>query len=528
MQGEQRAGAITFASVTGAPTKATLPPDLLEQAASRLGLLSLIYAATYAVAFYPGEIIGRLGGDVPYSAGPVEHTAAAVSILASILIFVLTRTVSWNPLMLLDLGLIYLVVSSFGIAVAEIWRVSFAGHGMVIDAGAKPWFGISWTCVWVISFPVIAPATPGKTLLAALAAAAMAPFVLLVSVAAGASEAVPWFVWMGLSVGTVTSALIAFVASRHIYGLGRDIREAREMGSYRLVERLGRGGMGEVWKAEHRMLARPAAIKLIRRDSLQAGVGIGDSEVRRRFEREAQTTAMLSSPHTVELYDFGATDDGRFFYVMELLEGLDLDTFVGRFGAARPERVVDWLLQACDSLQEAHDRALVHRDIKPANIYVCRLGTSVDYVKVLDFGLVKQGLSGDDPTRLTTEGIAAGTPAYMAPEMAEGIAEVDHRVDIYALGCVAYWLLTGNLVFDADSPVKMIVEHVQAQPVPPSQRTEASIPPALDEIVLACLAKSPDDRPQSAAELADRLAESGLADGWTQADARAWWETHVP
>jgi len=298
------------------------------------------------------------------------------------------------------------------------------------------------------------------------------------------------------------------------------------MGSYRLIELLGKGGMGEVWRAEHRMLARPAAIKLIRRESLQAGSGASD--VRRRFEREAAATAMLQSPHTVQLYDFGVADDGRFYYVMELLDGLDLETFVTRFGAVPAARAVAWLVQACASLEEAHERGLVHRDIKPANIYTCRLGSEVDWIKVLDFGLVKQAPAGDDATRLTAEGVTAGTPGYMAPEMAAGISDVDRRADIYALGCVAYWLVTGTQVFEGDTPLKMIVDHVRTPPVPPSRRCELPIPGELEEIILWCLEKKPEDRPQSAAAIAEPLAALSLNPAWSDAEARAWWRVHLP
>jgi serine/threonine-protein kinase len=346
------------------------------------------------------------------------------------------------------------------------------------------------------------------------------------SLAAGVSSSAPLPIWVGLLIAVYGSAIIAYITSRQIYGLGRDIKAARELGSYRLVELLGRGGMGEVWRAEHTLLARPAAIKLIRRESLQADAAGGG--VRRRFEREAAATAMLSSPHTVELYDFGIADDGRFYYVMELLDGLDLESFVERFGAISAARAVSWLRQACDSLGEAHARGLVHRDIKPANIYVCRQGTSVDWVKVLDFGLVKQAPASTDATRLTVEGIAAGTPGYMAPETTEGIHGVDHRADLYALGCVGYWLLTGRTVFDADSPVKMVVAHVHTTPVAPSQRIELPIPAALDDLILSCLAKDPEDRPQSAVELADLLEALTFDVTWTPRDARSWWDLHLP
>ena len=217
----------------------------------------------------------------------------------------------------------------------------------------------------------------------------------------------------------------------------------REMGFYRLRERIGVGGMGEVWLAEHEKLMRPAVIKLIRPDRLKEG-GKEAQRTVRRFEKEAQATAELRSPHTVELYDFGVTHDQTFYYVMEYLNGIDLATLVKKHGPVSPQRTIYLLQQACESLGEAHDHHLIHRDVKPANIFVCRMGLSYDFIKVLDFGLVKTQSNGassshsDMSTELTLEGMTTGTPAFMAPELAVGQDNVDVRSDIYALGCVGY------------------------------------------------------------------------------------------
>jgi serine/threonine-protein kinase len=277
--------------------------------------------------------------------------------------------------------------------------------------------------------------------------------------------------------------------------------------------------MGEVWRARHRMLARPAAIKLMRHARGQDGVS---EEAVRRFEREAQATARLRSPHTVELFDFGVADDGAFYYVMELLEGLDADSLVRRFGPVPAERAIHLLRQVCHSLSEAESCGLVHRDIKPANIFLCRLGEDYDFVKVLDFGIVKSSgeVADADPVR-TMENAIHGTPAFMAPEQALG-TPLDGRADIYAAGCVAYWLLTGQQVFTAESPMGLLVQHAHTPPQPPSARTDRPVPAALDELVLACLAKDPADRPQSAREVSARLAAMD-AGAWTQAQAREWW-----
>jgi serine/threonine-protein kinase len=318
---------------------------------------------------------------------------------------------------------------------------------------------------------------------------------------------------------TVIAAIVAIVISRIVYDLTVAVNRARDLGSYHLVSPIGRGGMGEVWRAEHRMLARPAAIKLIR----PASGGISrDSLV--RFEREAQATATLRSPHTVEIYDFGTTEDGAFYYVMELLTGWDADTLVRRHGPVPPERAVHLLRQVCRSLEEAHARELVHRDIKPANIFVCQYGLEYDFVKVLDFGLVKSVGFAED-AGLTAVGVIAGTPEYMAPEIARGEHHFDRRADIYSLGCVAYRLLTGAAVFEARTPVEHMIEHVRGIPSRPSSRAGFSIPAPLEGIVMDCLEKDPAGRPQSARDLALRLEALPL-DRWTPERAEEWWRDH--
>jgi serine/threonine-protein kinase len=363
---------------------------------------------------------------------------------------------------------------------------------------------------------------------AAIVAAAMSPLSLLLLDLLGKVKAEPNN-YVQAIISPVIAVGFAYMGARVVYGLGRELAVARELGSYRLEEKLGEGGMGEVWRARHRMLARPAAIKLIR-----GPVG-GDIRTRvpeemvRRFEREAQATASLRSPHTVTVFDFGVAQDGSFYYVMELLDGLDANTLIRRFGPMPAERAVFLLQQVCHSLSEAESVGLVHRDIKPANIFVCRYGEDHDFVKVLDFGLVKALSMGmDSRPGLTRQNAVQGTPAFIAPEQALGKADLDSRVDIYATGCVAYWLLTGKLVFDAPSPTALLVDHVHTTPTPPSSRTELPIPEALDRLVLACLEKDPTRRPQTARELSRRLAETVDPEAWTEERAMIWWSTNQP
>src|SRR5262245_14540351 len=261
--------------------------------------------------------------------------------------------------------------------------------------------------------------------------------------------------------------------------------------------------MGEVWRAEHHLLARPAAIKLVRPEFVGTSDASRHGQLQARLGREAQATALMRSPHTIEIYDFGLANDGTFYYVMELLDGFDLETLVKRFGPIPAERAIKLLIQVCHSLGEAHEQGLIHRDIKPANVFTCRYGREVDFVKVLDFGMVKWQLEGEDAaTKLTGPNALCGTPAFMAPEQVLDSRLVDGRTDLYAVGCLAYWLVSGQMVFTGQRTMEVLMQHAQALPIPPSARTEMEVPPALDDIVLACLAKDPNDRPASADKLA--------------------------
>ncbi|MFT7621800.1 MAG: transcriptional regulator with GAF, ATPase, and Fis domain, partial [Myxococcota bacterium] len=323
------------------------------------------------------------------------------------------------------------------------------------------------------------------------------------------------------------AAIVARGSIVHVdEALENALDEGAPMGAYRLVERIGAGGMGEVWKANHRLLKRAAAIKIIPPEIFQESDD--PRTTLRRFEREAQATADLQSPHTVQLFDYGVSETGTFFYAMELLDGLDLESAIRRFGPMEPERVIHILRQSCQSLAEAHAHGLVHRDIKAANVYLCRLALEVDFVKVLDFGLVRDVSGNELETRLTGQGRIGGTPAYMAPELAIEENNFDQRADLYALGCMAFWLLTGRLVFDAPSVVKMLMAHVGEPPTPPSDHTELPIPPELDALVLDLLAKKPDQRPADAREVIRRLDTMVLRRPWTADRAERWWAAHLP
>ena len=304
--------------------------------------------------------------------------------------------------------------------------------------------------------------------------------------------------------------------------------KANELGAYRLIKLLGKGGMGEVWLAQHRMLARPAAIKLIKADTMEGREPERRKEIRLRFAAEARITANLHSINTIELYDYGISHDGTFYYVMELLDGIDLYDLVAKFGPLPPHRVVHFLRQACNSLAEAHDNGLVHRDIKPENLFVCRLSDDVDIIKVLDFGIVRIQNPTDNMPR-TRVGLVQGTPATMSPEQATD-QKLDGRSDLYSLGCVAYWLLTGRQVFEADSVMELLTHHVNTTPKPPSASTKQYIPPALDKLIMLLLAKDPAARPAHARACSDILKQldMGQAIAWDEAKQQSWWKTHLP
>ena len=394
--------------------------------------------------------------------------------------------------------------------------------------------GLFALTVTMMARAVLIPSTARRTFFLSWLAASP---LLVVSVVFQHPHALPGFAPGFLSFLTFLNALLwmiisvtlSTVTSSTIYGLRRQVREASEIGPYTLEEKIGSGGMGEVWRARHRMLIRPAAVKLVRTRDVASGSG-RDPELRlRRFEREARATAGLKSPHTVELYDFGVTDDGTLYYVMELLDGMDLDTLVERFGPLPPERALHLLAQVCASLDDAHRNGLVHRDIKPANLIVSRVGAEWDFVKVLDFGLVKLegGKQKEEGVNLTSDGNVSGTPGFIAPEVVLG-APSDHRVDLYAVGCVAYWLLTGKLVFEGSQAIKVMFDHVHTPPVAPSARSDRPLPPALDALILECLEKDPNKRPESAAALRSRLHAIPVAEPWSLERAEAWWSVHAP
>ena len=331
------------------------------------------------------------------------------------------------------------------------------------------------------------------------------------------ATAVSAFMW-----AIVVAIAVAF--SRTIYGLRKAVSDIRRLGQYTLEKKLGEGGMGVVYRASHGMLRRPTAIKLLLPE--RAG-----KEALVRFEREVRRTAMLTHPNTVIVYDYGRTTEGVFYYAMELLEGASLEEVVKIDGPQPEERVIHLLEQAAGSLAEAHDAGLIHRDVKPGNILVVDRGGISDLVKVLDFGLVKEvgpstnGGSVSEPA-LTAANTITGTPLYIAPETLTAPETVDARADLYALGAVGYWLLTGTHVFDGTSIIEVCSHHLSSRPEPPSVRLGRPVSADLETLLLACLAKRREDRPASAHVLRERLQACVAAGRWTNARGAEWWAAH--
>lgn len=503
-----------FATPTGPKSQTQVPTELLGKTSSRLNWLAILVLVSTILLFLLRHFLQPELHQIEKLL--VFRLVMGVLVLAPIAVIAIHRMGVFAPARVLEVGVAFEVLVTFALAVLEFLKPRAVGESPI---------GMSSLPMLILVFGIFVPNTPVRTLVASAISALMGPlaYVLLLSFlkipAWSAPDLALWFVPSFLMAGW------SYFLSRDIYQMEVDINRAREMGSYSLEKVLGRGGMGEVWQARHRRLCRGAAVKLIRPEVLVQKTGREAHIIRRRFEHEAQATARLQSPHTVGLYDFGVSDEGSFYYAMELLEGIEMESMIERFGPQPPARVVSILRQVCDSLAEAHACGLIHRDIKPSNVFLARLGLTYDFVKVLDFGLVKG--ENDGASRLTLEGTAAGTPAYMAPELATG-APFDARVDIYSLGCVAYFLLTGAPVFDEPSPVAVALAHVQKEPVPPSQRSELVLPASLEKVVLRCLAKNPEDRPQSATALARLLEECDGIGGWAQSDAEHWWRIHLP
>jgi serine/threonine protein kinase len=312
------------------------------------------------------------------------------------------------------------------------------------------------------------------------------------------------------------AVLVAVFGSYTISSIRKEAFKAKQLGQYHLKQKLGTGGMGEVHQAEHELLKRPCAIKLIHPSKAN------DATLLARFEREVQATAKLTHWNTVEIFDYGHTDDGTFYYVMELLPGLSLEHLVKFYGPLAPERAVHFLRQTCSALREAHAKGLIHRDIKPANIWAAERGGVYDVAKLLDFGLVREQFSQSSDAKLTTEGTFSGSPLFMCPEQMNAYDKLDARSDIYSLGAVAFFIVTGRAPFVRDEIWDIVVAHSR-DPVEPPSAINPAVPEDLEKVILRCLQKRPEDRYQSIESLDQALANCQCAGKWTEENARAAW-----
>ena len=492
-----------------------LPRDIIEKARERVRIAAFVFIATWLFVVTMNEVVARfaIGNELVAKLwAPRQTLLTLVGLVSSVAMAWIASRMKDRPELVLDIGLVFQVFNALIVAFVSEWYPRQ-------DPQA-----VSWVCVTIVVWPAIAPSSPRKTLIAALAAATTVPIAILYGQSIHPNPDLSWFIFMWLVLPGYLCAALAVVPANVIRGLGKQVKRARELGSYQLEDQIGKGGMGEVYRARHRLLARPAAVKLIAPTALRGSSADENRIVIERFRREAEAAATLRSPHTIELYDYGVAEDGTFYYVMELLDGIDFQDLVHKHGPLPAERVIHLMSQACDSLGEAHLAGLVHRDVKPSNIFACRMGLRVDYVKVLDFGLVKNDpRNAEKQMELTNAGAVSGTPSYMAPESISEVSNVGPAADVYALGCVAYWLLTGQTVFKASNPTMMMMQHVQASPVPPSLKSPQPVPRDLEEIVMRCLAKDPDDRPRDAAELAQLLARCRVALPWSETRANDWW-----
>jgi hypothetical protein len=485
--------------------------DLLEMSSERLRRVYVV--ASLVIAAYLMVSVLLVPALVPgVAAFRSEVLPLAIAVGLSLVLGLVSRIPTLRKELASQLGYVYLILLALCLGVFR--------HLETPDVGALRG-QLSPVALPILAYGALIPGTPRTVLAAYLGAALMDPLALVLI----RSSTPELFGKAVLAFASPACAVaVAYFVSLVVHRLSEGIVKAREVGSYRLVECIGTGGMAEVWRAHHVMLARPAAVKLIR-PSVLTGVGGPDAErLLRLFLREARTTAALTSPHTISVFDFGITREGAFYYVMELLDGIDLQTLVTKFGAQPSERVTHILAQACLSLSEAHDHDFVHRDVKPGNLFVCRLGEAWDFVKVLDFGLVLD--RHPTPEELEDEKRFVGTPAVMAPEMVRFQAPIDRRADIYALGCVGYFLLTAKRVFDAETRHDMLVMHAHQKPILPSKRGEIPVDPALEQLVMECLEKNPNRRPQTMRDLRDRLLALTFEREWTEERARLWWKAH--
>ena len=502
-------------AASGSLTHIRIADDVAKQGAQRIGILAIVTAATVV-----GNVVLQQMLQPEMAAAqqnPVFRLSALFLVLAGIGLAVLQRSDLVSSQDLLDLGLVFEVAGACALAVME----------NAIPWPEAPIRGSTVVATWLAICVVIIPNKPWKSIPAAIASAAIVPVAHVLTARMLGHPALPWNRLAIYSLGPVVVAGWTPFISTRLHRLHEDLSQSQDFGSYHLEKLLGAGGMGEVWLARHRLLRRDAAVKVVSAGLLEDAGHSERRQIQKRFEAEARAIASLRSPHTVAIYDYGLAEDGSLYYVMEYLDGLDAETLVNQYGPQPAGRVIWFLRQACESLEEAHDAGLVHRDIKPSNVFICRLGKRADFAKVLDFGLVKKIAGATRTAFMTSASRTTGTPAFMAPEQVRG-EDVDARTDIYGLGCLAYFLLTGTVLFNKPNAMAMALAHLTEQPEPPSVRSELPVPESLERVVIACLGKRPEERPQSIGEFRAMLDSCLDVTPWTATDANRWWALHRP
>ncbi len=509
------------------PTGGTTTDDLPQVLRVRLLVLLVMVASINSLfvirALLAPEAIWKIGPWATLSAHPMApaNFAVAAVMWTSAVVIWRRRALSVSRLRVLELINLAVFVA---FALAHNWYSTegsiereFLARPFATDTLAKS--SCLLLSLVIIGYGVFIPNTWRRCLTVLCAIAALG---MTVSTAALARYALPrdflgaYITSIALYLGAAT--MMAVYGAHRISILRGQVREARRLDQYVLRERLGSGGMGDVFRADHALLRRPAAVKLIRPDRA------GDPATLARFEREVQATASLSHPNTIQIFDYGRTDDGTFYYVMEYLDGPNLDELVQATGPLPPVRAIYLLRQVCMALREAHAVGLIHRDLKPNNVIVTRRGGLHDVAKLLDFGLVRPHVTVAGDAELTQEGTVTGTPAFMSPEQAKGQDRLDPRCDIYSLGATAYFMLTGRSPFGGRSHAAILAAHIYEAPELPD-RLRPDAPADLQAVVLKCLAKNPDDRFPEASALEKALAECRDAREWSEDRAAEWWRS---
>jgi serine/threonine protein kinase len=464
-----------------------------------LAKITFLISSMFVVATGFADYFGEVARYTPI--GRASHIGGTLVALAMWLVLRRRRSLSARALEVIDVVCL----------LAICWSFAALGHFALQPYGS--YIGLLAVTHVSVTRAMIVPSTPRRSfMLSVLAFSAIVlsratmPIIDEMFAQSRGRLVLEGVLWSTAGVAVTT------VASVVIYGLQAKAREARQLGQYTLEEKIGEGGMGEVYRAHHAMLRRPTAVKLLS--------GNGSEDQLRRFEKEVQLTARLTHPNTISIYDYGRTPDGTFYYAMELLDGWTLEELVNRHGPLPPGRVIHVLQQVAGALAEAHGSGLIHRDIKPENIYLCRRGDIPDFVKVLDFGLVRE-MKSDGKLSQSNINTVVGTPLYMSPDAILTPDKMDGRADIYGLGCVAYFLLTGRPPFEGKTVVEICAHHLQTAPTPPSEIVP--VPDDLERVVLSCLAKERERRPQTARELLADLRQCRDAQGWSAADAEEWW-----